>query len=87
MDPNHAFYQIELHAVVGRSPRNRTLTKSFGVSYSTIKLVTCGASEEARTLDLNLGKVALYQLSYTRLEHPLGFEPSIEAYKATVIPN
>ena len=26
-----------------------------------------GAGEEARTLDLNLGKVALYQLSYSRL--------------------
>ena len=25
-----------------------------------------GAGEEARTLDLNLGKVALYQLSYSR---------------------
>ena len=76
MDPNHAFYQIELHAVVGRPPRNRTLTKRFGVSYSTIKLVTYGASEEARTLDLNLGKVALYQLSYTRLELLIGLEPT-----------
>ena len=76
MDPNHAFYQIELHAVVGRSPRNRTLTKRFGVSHSTIKLVTYGASEEARTLDLNLGKVALYQLSYTRLELLIGIEPT-----------
>jgi hypothetical protein len=27
-----------------------------------------GAGEEARTLDLNLGKVALYQLSYSRTE-------------------
>ena len=27
-----------------------------------------GAGEEARTLDLNLGKVALYQLSYSRME-------------------
>ena len=27
-----------------------------------------GAGEESRTLDLNLGKVALYQLSYSRLE-------------------
>ena len=26
-----------------------------------------GAAEESRTLDLNLGKVALYQLSYCRL--------------------
>jgi hypothetical protein len=27
-----------------------------------------GAAEESRTLDLNLGKVALYQLSYCRIE-------------------
>ena len=26
-----------------------------------------GAAEESRTLDLNLGKVALYQLSYSRI--------------------
>ena len=28
-----------------------------------------GAGEEARTLDLNLGKVALYQLSYSRINN------------------
>ena len=27
-----------------------------------------GAGEESRTLDLNLGKVALYQLSYSRVK-------------------
>ena len=34
-----------------------------------------GAGNEARTRDLNLGKVALYQLSYSRIEKgvmPLG---------------
>ena len=37
-----------------------------------------GAAEESRTLDLNLGKVALYQLSYCRkfLEARAGFEPT-----------
>ncbi len=30
-----------------------------------------GASEEIRTLDINLGKVALYQLSYTRVQRDL----------------
>ena len=30
-----------------------------------------GAGEESRTLDLNLGKVALYQLSYSRMEYYL----------------
>ncbi len=28
-----------------------------------------GAAEESRTLDLNLGKVALYQLSYCRVTY------------------
>ena len=30
-------------------------------------LAMTGAGEESRTLDLNLGKVALYQLSYSRV--------------------
>ena len=30
-----------------------------------------GAGEEIRTLDINLGKVALYQLSYTRVQKDL----------------
>ena len=37
-----------------------------------------GAGEESRTLDLNLGKVALYQLSYSRVEAasiPKNFPP------------
>ena len=82
MDPNHAFYQIELHAVLGRSPRNRTLTKRFGVSYSTIKLVTCGASEEARTLDLLLGKQMLYQLSYSSIFGGRSWSRTSTAYAA-----
>jgi hypothetical protein len=31
-------------------------------------LLKFGAGKESRTLDLNLGKVALYQLSYARIE-------------------
>ena len=30
--------------------------------------MNCGAGNESRTRDLNLGKVALYQLSYSRVE-------------------
>jgi hypothetical protein len=30
-----------------------------------------GAGERVRTVDLNLGKVALYQLSYTRFGAPI----------------
>src|SRR5450830_379345 len=43
-----------------------------GVFTATTSYRTCrlnfGAGEESRTLDLNLGKVALYQLSYSRME-------------------
>ena len=40
--------------------------------------LSSGAAEESRTLDLNLGKVALYQLSYCRitLEARAGVEPT-----------
>ena len=33
-----------------------------------------GAGNEARTRDLNLGKVALYQLSYSRIKRKLSLE-------------
>ena len=36
---------------------------AFGFPFKT------GAGEESRTLDLNLGKVALYQLSYSRVHN------------------
>jgi hypothetical protein len=32
----------------------------------------CRAEDEARTRDINLGKVALYQLSYFRIDEPAG---------------
>ena len=38
-----------------------------------------GAGKESRTLDLNLGKVALYQLSYSRVS-------SLELYAIFLIP-
>ena len=34
----------------------------------TDKLKESGAGNEARTRDINLGKVTLYQLSYSRLD-------------------
>ena len=39
-----------------------------------------GAGKEARTPDLNLGKVALYQLSYSRVRAP-HFKARPEAVK------
>ena len=50
-----------------------------------------GAGEESRTLDLNLGKVALYQLSYSRLgvtayiyQHFMEREKSLELSTSTL---
>ncbi len=37
----------------------------------TCSFLKTGAGEESRTLDLNLGKVALYQLSYSRITYTL----------------
>ena len=36
-----------------------------------LSLAETGAGKESRTPDLNLGKVALYQLSYSRVEQPM----------------
>jgi hypothetical protein len=41
-----------------------------------------GAGEESRTLDLNLGKVALYQLSYSRLGAYRHFRNTLEREKS-----
>jgi hypothetical protein len=38
-------------------------------SWTAAPLLETGAGEESRTLDLNLGKVALYQLSYSRVDN------------------
>ena len=40
------------------------------LGHSTVKAVYLRADDEARTRDLNLGKVALYQLSYVRRSAP-----------------
>jgi hypothetical protein len=42
-----------------------------------------GAGKEARTPDLNLGKVALYQLSYSRVRGR-HFKPRLNAVKPQV---
>ena len=51
-----------------------------------------GAGKESRTLDLNLGKVALYQLSYSRMDanrdlhliKPMEREKSLELSTSTL---
>ena len=41
----------------------------------------CGAGEESRTLDLNLGKVALYQLSYSRVKQKRDYKGTRRSVK------
>jgi hypothetical protein len=52
--------------------------KKKGKAPLRFPFICTGAAEESRTLDLNLGKVALYQLSYCRkiLEARAGVEPT-----------
>ena len=63
-----------LEARIGFGPMNK--------GFADLRLTTWlrrlknGAVDEARTRDLNLGKVALYQLSYYRIMVPrTGVEP------------
>ena len=49
-----------------RDLEKRILDKKKG-KHSASLFIEIGAGEESRTLDLNLGKVALYQLSYSRI--------------------
>ena len=51
-----------LHNHFATPPRGEEFTLRFSVNPAIL-----GAGEESRTLDLNLGKVALYQLSYSRI--------------------
>ena len=47
--------------------RVRPATRKKGAHRSSLSLKS-GAGDESRTRDLNLGKVALYQLSYSRVD-------------------
>ena len=66
--------RTEVHGFAGRCIT--TLPSRRNPDFRAIKLKggkqcfppKSGAAEESRTLDLNLGKVALYQLSYCRAE-------------------
>jgi hypothetical protein len=60
-------------AASGSRPGPTGLTKKKSGSAASFRKAcwlswNSGAGEESRTLDLNLGKVALYQLSYSRME-------------------
>ena len=45
-----------------------TMTSILGIWDAGFSRTYFGAGNEVRTRDLNLGKVALYQLSYTRIK-------------------
>ena len=50
----------------GGADRSRTDLDGFAIHYITALLPHRGAGNGTRTRDINLGKVALYQLSYSR---------------------
>ena len=53
------------HNRFATAPKNRPLRQKREATASLFMEI--GAGKESRTLDLNLGKVALYQLSYSRI--------------------
>ena len=57
---SHQANRIALKSANKKRPTKKGSTK-FVLPFES------GAGEESRTLDLNLGKVALYQLSYSRI--------------------
>ena len=52
--------------------QSSALPLGYGTIWSNTVLQKNGASDEARTRYLHLGKVALYQMSYTRISFPTG---------------
>ena len=62
-------YAVDVGRGAGAGIGVAPIKKGNTVVYCPFSLfvpVLSGAGEESRTLDLNLGKVALYQLSYSR---------------------
>ena len=49
-----------------KTPSDQRLVDFRGLAWNSAKPII-GAGNETRTRDLNLGKVALYQLSYSRM--------------------
>ena len=50
-----------------KTPKDQRLVDAYGLPWNSAEPII-GAGNETRTRDLNLGKVALYQLSYSRTE-------------------
>jgi hypothetical protein len=63
---------------------SNSLTKKGSLGFPSVwktlvLLPASGAGNEARTRDLNLGKVALYQLSYSRIANKFSQKTSFAA--------
>ena len=61
-----------IRGITALLPRQKPLPWQKREAYASLFL-EFGAGKESRTLDLNLGKVALYQLSYSRIYRSLTF--------------
>src|SRR6266566_8497720 len=57
----------ELNVVVIRPPWSHAEVTDLQPSFCAVRQAKAGAGDEARTRDVHLGKVVLYQLSYTRV--------------------
>ena len=62
-----ALYQLSYSRIGVQHHSSKLLLILVLLFYYRLVLHQTGAGEESRTLDLNLGKVALYQLSYSRV--------------------
>ena len=66
--------------------QTRALPLGYGTIYKNRNAIAflfylIGAGDEARTRYLHLGKVALYQMSYTRIVvPPVGIEPTTRGF-------
>ena len=58
--------------------------QQFDGAYGKFLKIKSGAGNQVRTGDLNLGKVALYQLSYSRFEF-VNIHPRDVAFKRLLI--
>ena len=63
-----SFLQKTACSTEGEAEKYGETLKTAGGEETAEDLRGSGAAEESRTLDLNLGKVALYQLSYCRFK-------------------
>ena len=63
--------------VTSSLPRKRSTPELLGQIFKIASIENYGAGDETRTRDIQLGRLTLYQLSYSRsLVQGAGFEPA-----------